>query len=179
MVYHWQYIKIPDSGYPTCHAANLAILPNGQLAVVYFSGASEGSADSVNLLQHLQADGTWSQPQVVTSEVGRSAGNAVLMPVPDGRTLLLYTFSYGWESVTCARAFTNYRVSDDSWLAFGFHGSVEKYGYIGGYPFRCGANWSLPTQPEVNTLIFHRSIADWPDPDCLYLAPHAHYSDGV
>ena len=147
MVYHWQYIKTPDSGYPTCHAANLAVLPNEQLAVVYFSGAREGSADSVDLLQHLQADGTWSQPQVVTSEAGRSAGNAVLMPVPDGRTLLFYTLSYGRESVTWADALIHYRVSEDNCHTWGPRQTVTaEFGYICRQPglILSSGEWLLP-----------------------------------
>ena len=162
MVYHWQYIKIPDSGYPTCHAANLAILPNGQLAVVYFSGASEGSADSVNLLQHLQADGTWSQPQVVTSEVGRSAGNAVLMPVPDGRTLLFYTLSFSRESVTWADALIHYRVSDDNCRTWGPSRTVtEEFGYICRQPGLILSSGEWLHRSMIIELVVDRAMLGW------------------
>ncbi|MHB1354709.1 MAG: sialidase family protein [Anaerolineae bacterium] len=147
MIRSWQYIRTPDQHYPTCHAANLAILTNGQLAVVYFAGTREGSSDSVNLLQRLQADGVWSQPEVAALEAGRSAGNAVLMPVPDGRTILFYTLSYGREVVTWADALIHYCVSEDNCHTWGPRRIItEEFGYICRQPGLILSNgeWLLP-----------------------------------
>ena len=147
MIHTWQYIRTPDSSYPTCHAANLAILANEQPAVVYFAGTHEGSSDSVNLLQRLRTDGTWTEPQVVTAEPGHSAGNAVLMPVPDGRTILFYTLSYGREVVTWADALIHYRVSEDDCRTWGPRRTLtEEYGYICRQPglILSNSEWLLP-----------------------------------
>jgi predicted neuraminidase len=147
VVYNWCFIKEPDSRFPTCHAANLAFLPNGQLAVVYFAGAREGSSDSVNVIQFYHGDGVWSPPQVVTSEVGCSAGNAVLMPVPDGRTLMFYTLSYSHQSVTWAEGLIHYRVSCDNCRSWEPRRTVtEEFGYICRQPglILHNGEWLLP-----------------------------------
>jgi predicted neuraminidase len=131
MLYQWQYIKCPDSRYPTCHAANLAVLPGGQLAVVYFCGAREGAGDSVNMLQWLLPDGAWSAPSVLTTEAGCSAGNAVLLPLTDGRTILFYTLSYARERVTWADALIHYRISENNCNSWGPRQTVsQEFGYI-------------------------------------------------
>jgi len=88
-----QFACEPDARFLFSHAANLAILPGGRLALVCFRGSIEGAADTVATFQVLGEDGRWSDPRVVVDEPGRAVGNSVLMPVPDGRVLLFYTVS--------------------------------------------------------------------------------------
>jgi len=142
-----QFILHPTERFPTCHAANLALLSDGQLLVVYFSGAREGSADSAILLQRYQKDGSWSKPEIIQYEPGRSAGNAVLMPLHDGKMALFYTLSYSHRQVSWADALIHYRFSRDQGVTWGEqHTLTEEFGFICRQPGTVLANgeWLLP-----------------------------------
>jgi predicted neuraminidase len=82
---------IPPAGREN-HAANLALLPDGDLLCVWFAGSREGQADVRIACSRLPAGGAcWSEPQWVSEDMNRSEQNPILFPTPDGPLWLLYT----------------------------------------------------------------------------------------
>ncbi|MBP2329761.1 putative neuraminidase [Kibdelosporangium banguiense] len=72
------------------HAANLAILPGGDLACVWFGGTQEGVPDISIWFSRLSTD-TWSAPVRLSDDDTRSEQNPVLFNAPDGSVWLLWT----------------------------------------------------------------------------------------
>lgn len=87
------FIVEPTLRFPSCHAANLAVLGDERLAMVCFRGSREGGADTANTLTLGDGAGGWGAERVIVDEPGHPSGHAVLMPLPAGRLPLL----------TCAR----------------------------------------------------------------------------
>lgn len=78
--------------FPSSHASNLHVLPNGDLLCVWFSGEAEGKSNVAILMSRLP-HGTreWTKPQVLSQQSGRSAQNPVLFSAPGGRLWLFHT----------------------------------------------------------------------------------------
>ncbi|MER6987922.1 exo-alpha-sialidase [Saccharopolyspora hirsuta] len=75
-----------------CHAANLAVLPGGDIGCAWFGGTQEGVHDIRIWFSRLAPDGdTWSQPVALTGDPDRSEQNPVLFTAPDGVLWLLWT----------------------------------------------------------------------------------------
>ena len=75
-----------------CHAANLAWLPNGDLACVWFGGTQEGVSDITAYLSRMPSGSdTWSDPVPLSDDPTRSEQNPILFTAPDGAVWLLYT----------------------------------------------------------------------------------------
>lgn len=75
-----------------CHAANLAFLPGGDLACVWFGGTQEGVSDISIHLSRLPAGGDrWLEPVQLSFDSTRSEQNPILFTAPDGAVWLLYT----------------------------------------------------------------------------------------
>lgn len=142
-----QFLALPTERFPSCHAVNLAVLPDGQLLAVYFAGSREGSLDSAHVLRRCKPDGTWGEPHVIQYQPGYAAGNAVLMPLPDGRLVFFYTLSYSREMVDWSHALVHFRFSNDLGYSWGEqHTLTEEYGFICRQPGLVLANgeWLLP-----------------------------------
>jgi predicted neuraminidase len=74
------------------HAANLATLPGGDLACVWFGGTQEGVPDVSIWFSRLPAGSTtWSAPVRLSSDGTRSEQNPVLFVTPEGHVWLLHT----------------------------------------------------------------------------------------
>ncbi|MFE3741722.1 exo-alpha-sialidase, partial [Streptomyces sp. NPDC059134] len=74
------------------HAANLTVLPGGDLGCVWFAGTQEGVADISVWFSRLAPDGArWSPPVRLSDDTGRSEQNPVLFPAPSGDLWLLHT----------------------------------------------------------------------------------------
>ena len=75
-----------------CHAANLAWLPNGDLACVWFGGTQEGVSDITAYLSRMPSGSdTWLPPVPLSDDPTRSEQNPVLFTAPGGDVWLLYT----------------------------------------------------------------------------------------
>jgi predicted neuraminidase len=75
-----------------CHAANLAWLPNGDLACVWFGGTQEGVSDITAYLSRMPSGSdSWLPPVPLSDDPTRSEQNPVLFTAPDGDVWLLYT----------------------------------------------------------------------------------------
>ena len=75
-----------------CHAANLAFLPNGDLACVWFGGTQEGVCDiSVHLSRLPAGTNRWLDPVQLSFDSTRSEQNPILYTAPNGDVWLLYT----------------------------------------------------------------------------------------
>ncbi|WP_369814042.1 exo-alpha-sialidase [Frigoribacterium sp. Leaf186] len=72
------------------HAANLAELPDGRLACVWFGGTQEGVSD-IHVWSSTLDAGTWSEPVGLSDDPARSEQNPVLFVAPSGDVWLLYT----------------------------------------------------------------------------------------
>ncbi|PKU25759.1 sialidase family protein [Telmatospirillum siberiense] len=99
------------------HAANLTVLPNGDLACVWFGGTQEGIADISVYFSRLRRGGDkWSPAVRLSDDQTRSEQNPVLFPAPDGRLWLLYTAQISGRQDT---ALVRYRVSSDNGETWG------------------------------------------------------------
>lgn len=75
-----------------CHAANLAFLPNGDLACVWFGGTQEGVSDiSIYLSRLVAGTDRWLDPVQLSFDAARSEQNPILFTAPNGDVWLLYT----------------------------------------------------------------------------------------
>ncbi len=75
-----------------CHAANLAFLPGGDLACVWFGGTQEGVSDISVYMSRLPAGAEqWLDPVQLSFDGERSEQNPILFTAPDGALWLLYT----------------------------------------------------------------------------------------
>ncbi|MGY3261517.1 sialidase family protein [Frigoribacterium sp. 2355] len=72
------------------HAANLAELPDGRLACVWFGGTQEGVSDIHVWCSVLDGE-VWSEPVRLSDDPARSEQNPVLFTAPSGDVWLLYT----------------------------------------------------------------------------------------
>ncbi|MFC4561085.1 exo-alpha-sialidase [Nocardiopsis mangrovi] len=99
------------------HAANLAVLPDGDLGCVWFGGTQEGVADISVWFSRLPAGSdTWSRPVRLSDDTTRSEQNPVLFAAPGGALWLLYTAQHAGNQDT---AEVRVRVSDDSGHTWG------------------------------------------------------------
>ena len=72
------------------HAANLAVLPSGDLACVWFGGTQEGVADISVWFSRL-VDDVWQEPIRLSCDDSRSEQNPVLATAPNGDVWLFHT----------------------------------------------------------------------------------------
>ncbi|WSQ13590.1 exo-alpha-sialidase [Streptomyces sp. NBC_01231] len=93
------------------HAANLTVLPGGDLGCVWFGGTQEGMADiSVWFSRLAPGTTTWTEPVRLSDDPTRSEQNPVLFPTPSGALWLLHTAQRGGDQDT---AEVRLRVSHD------------------------------------------------------------------
>lgn len=76
------------------HAANLAFLPDGSLACVWFGGTMEGMGDISVYMSELGPAG-WGPARRLTDDPDRSEQNPVLFTAPDGKVWLFHTSQPG------------------------------------------------------------------------------------
>ena len=76
----------------SCHAADLAELPNGDLLCCWFAGSDEGNADISIVVSRLKlGESQWTVPEVVSDDPTRSEQNPSLFLAPNGELWLMYT----------------------------------------------------------------------------------------
>jgi predicted neuraminidase len=99
------------------HAANLAVLPDGSLGCVWFSGTQEGVPD-ISVWFSRRDDGatTWSEPVQLSDDPTRSEQNPVLHVHESGAVWLLWTSQHAGNQDT-ARVLR--RVSEDGGRTWG------------------------------------------------------------
>lgn len=74
------------------HASNLLELENGDLLCTWFGGTMEGTPDiSIYLSRFDRGTATWSAPDKMSEDAGRSEQNPALFRHPSGEVWLLYT----------------------------------------------------------------------------------------
>lgn len=99
------------------HAANLAFLPDGTLACVWFGGTMEGMGDiSIYMSQLVPGSSCWLQPKKMSEDPQRSEQNPVLFAAPDGKVWLIFTSQ---TSGNQDGAIVKRRVSVDGGRTFG------------------------------------------------------------
>lgn len=99
------------------HAANLAALPNGDIACVWFGGTQEGVADvSVYFSRLPKGESRWTPSVRLSDDPTRSEQNPILFPAPDGKLWLLYTAQRSGHQDT---AIVRCRISPDNGESWG------------------------------------------------------------
>ena len=100
------------------HAANLAVLPGGDLGCVWFGGTQEGVADISVWFSRRPDDETsqWSDPVRLSSDPDLSEQNPVLFVAPDGVLWLFWTAQRAGNQDT---AVVRVRTSSDAGLTWG------------------------------------------------------------
>ncbi|MFJ6197426.1 exo-alpha-sialidase [Micromonospora sp. NPDC092111] len=99
------------------HAANLAVLPGGDLGCVWFGGTQEGVADVCVWFSRLPAGADrWSDPVRLSDDGTRSEQNPVLFGTPAGELWLLHTAQHAGDQDT---AVVRARVSADGGATWG------------------------------------------------------------
>lgn len=94
------------------HAANLTLLPDGDLGCVWFGGTQEGVPDiSVWFSRLGPSGGEWSAPVRLSDDPTRSEQNPLLFAAPTGELWLLHTAQRAGDQDT---AEVRLRVSTDS-----------------------------------------------------------------
>ncbi|WP_439499761.1 sialidase family protein [Bosea sp. (in: a-proteobacteria)] len=74
------------------HAANIAVLGNGDLATVWFGGTQEGIPDiSVYFSRLPKGTEAWTTPEKLSNDPARSEQNPVLFTTPKGELWLIWT----------------------------------------------------------------------------------------
>lgn len=99
------------------HAANLARLPDGTLACVWFGGTMEGMADiSIYISRLSPGSDRWSQPERLSDDSERSEQNPLIFITPSGDVWLLHTAqTAGDQDSSVVRR----RISRDGGRSFG------------------------------------------------------------
>jgi predicted neuraminidase len=98
------------------HAAQLAVLPGGDLGCVWFGGTQEGVADISVWFSRMSPGGAWSSPVQLSDDTTRSEQNPVLFPAPTGDLWLLYPAQHAGDQDT---AVVRARVSTDNGITWG------------------------------------------------------------
>jgi predicted neuraminidase len=102
---------------PQNHAANIMLLGNGDLGLVWFGGTQEGIGDISVYFSRLPQGGTqWTKPVKLSDDPTRSEQNPILFPAPDGRLWLLWTAQKAGNQDT---AIVRCRVSEDDGANWG------------------------------------------------------------
>ncbi|MEV8286338.1 sialidase family protein [Streptomyces niveus] len=129
------------------HAANLAVLPDGDLGCVWFAGTQEGVPDISAYFSRLSSDDTWSEPVRLSDDATRSEQNPLLFVTPSGALWLLYTAQLAGNQDT---AEVRTRISDDSGRTWGpvrtLFPATERGGVFVRQPVTVlpGGRWLLP-----------------------------------
>ncbi len=99
------------------HAANLAVLGNGDLACVWFGGTQEGIPDiSVYFSRLAKGAERWSSPEKLSDDLMRSEQNPILFTTPKGELWLIWTAQISGNQDT---SLVRKRVSLDSGVTWG------------------------------------------------------------
>jgi predicted neuraminidase len=99
------------------HAAQIAVLADGDLGCVWFGGTQEGIADiSVYFSRLAPGSQRWSEPMKLSDDATRSEQNPILFPTPQGPLWLLHTAQSGGRQDT---ALVRRRISHDHGRSWG------------------------------------------------------------
>ena len=99
------------------HAANIAMLANGDLATVWFGGTQEGISDiSVYFSRLAKGSDRWSTPVKLSDDATRSEQNPILFTAPGAGLWLIWTAQISGNQDT---ALVRKRVSLDHGLTWG------------------------------------------------------------
>jgi len=123
----------PQNGRGFNHAPSLAVLPNGQLISVWFSGPYEGAVEQV-ILGSTSADGgrTWAPAQLMAQRRHESQFDPALLR--DGKRLWFFHSSGRWNKYPPVGPQTSGRAKV----------GAESFRIYGAYSDDSGATWSEP-----------------------------------
>ena len=148
------------------HAANLALLPDGRLACVWFGGTMEGMGDISVWMSTLDGE-RWQAPVQMSDAPDRSEQNPVLFTAPGGAVWLFHTSQPGGRQDLCE---IMARVSTDGGTSFGPPRRVGDFrGIFVRQPPRIGPQGMMRELDQRS----HRDICelyDWVSRDAFWCA---------
>jgi predicted neuraminidase len=99
------------------HAANLLVMPDGDVLCTWFGGTQEGIPDiSVYLARLPAGSDAWLPPEKLSDDAGRSEQNPILFPAPGGGLWLFWTAQLSGNQDT---ALVRRRISHDGGRSWG------------------------------------------------------------
>ena len=116
-VFKAQLIYENDLTHPSCHAATIVELKNGDLLAAWYAGSVEGAKDVViksARLPHGQSQ--WAKPVIAEDTPNASEGNPVLWVDKKGVVWLFFVTMYGDGWTTCK---VKYKTSKDNGKSWG------------------------------------------------------------
>jgi hypothetical protein len=137
------------------HAANLCVLPGGDLGCVWFGGTQEGLPDISVWFSRLERSATrWCDPVQLSHDRDRSEQNPILFVAPDSRLWLLYTAQrFGNQDTAIVR----FRTSDDggrTWSEIGpAHSSASRRSSSTMAPGCCRCSTVAPRRAKSGTAV--------------------------
>ena len=103
-------------GYPSCHAATIVELPNGDLLVAWYAGEEEGAKDVAILSSRRQRGSEkWGAPKVLVDMPNKPEGNPVLWCDPKGTVWLFYVTMQGDGWTTCNIKYVMSKDNGETW----------------------------------------------------------------
>jgi predicted neuraminidase len=116
-VFASQLVFDSDPLHPSCHAATIAELRNGDLLTAWYAGTREGAKDVVILASRLpRGSKKWTPPVVIEDTPNRPEGNPVLFVDKQGMVWLFFVTMYGDGWTTCQ---VKYKKSSDQGQTWG------------------------------------------------------------
>jgi predicted neuraminidase len=104
-------------GYPSCHAATIAELGNGDLLTAWYAGSREGATDVAILASRLpRGSERWTPPAVIEDTPDKSEGNPVLFVDRQGTVWLFFVTMHGDGWTQCK---VKYKKSTDQGRTWG------------------------------------------------------------
>jgi predicted neuraminidase len=147
--------------FPSSHAANLIVLPNGDILCDYYSGLWENASDLGIVVARLaKGSNRWSKPVTADHKPGYAFQNPVLFQPPQGPLWLLHTSQK--ENAGEAEAEVYLLKSDDAGKTWG----APKILFTGGYYDRnpvvaAGNRWLLPMYRTPDRGATKNSLNDY------------------
>jgi predicted neuraminidase len=83
--------------HPMAHCATVSIRNDGALLAAWYAGSREGAPDVV-IFSSVFLNGSWSDPKIILKVEGRSVGQPVFLPRPDGEVWLFFVIIEELES---------------------------------------------------------------------------------
>lgn len=165
------YQKAP---FPSCHAATIVELKNGDLLAAYFGGAYEGSKDvCIWLSRKNKGEERWEAPVqvadgILSDSIRKPCYNPVLYQMPDGEVFLFFKIGLyvaDWSGWLIRSHDQGRTWSEKEPLPTGYLGPIKDKPVLVGHRLIC------PSSTEVGGWKIHFEIYDLKKKTWKYVGP--------
>ena len=165
------YQKAP---FPSCHAATIVELKNGDLLAAYFGGAYEGSKDvCIWLSRKNKGEERWEAPVqvadgILSNSLRKPCYNPVLYQMPDGEVVLFFKIGLyvaDWSGWLIRSHDQGRTWSEKEPLPAGYLGPIKDKPVLTGHRLIC------PSSTEVGGWKIHFEIYDLKKKTWKYVGP--------